>query len=672
MSEQTFHFTLGPVQGFVAQARRTRDFWAGSFLLSWLAGAAMLAVEKQGGKIEFPKAAEGALDWLQGQGRGQSQGRDGPRQGSIPNRFKAIQCKVPEDFDPDQVTESVRKAWTALAEAVWRLDMANRDLSDVSATRAIWQRQINGFWEISWVLGEDSNLLDRRKNWRSHLPPEEPGVNCSVMVGWQELSGAAHPGDPALNAFWAQFRDAYPRDFDEAERLCAIAFVKRRFVAAFAELREPMPNGWTLHGWGLQGQMPSTLDLAAAHWVARLQDADQEVLKRLHALSTLLLDGSDHGLKLVRCVRETGNPLLQGLHSSALFPHVLENRKLCPDRELVQAVQRVLKDLKDQGQMQSTPPPFYAILLMDGDSLGKLLQDEDTNTPSKISEALNDFTGKVPELVDEHNGFLIYAGGDDVLALLPLEDALGCATAVRAAYLAAFKKAFGTTDSPSTLSAAITFTHVKIPLTRLLRDSHHLLDAIAKDATGRDALAVRVVKQSGEALQWARPWECAWSDEQPGRLAIERLAERFSANAAHDTNGESADYSSKFFYRIRERFQFLNPSRYPAAKPPQQDQAEFSFSQEQAISLLAVDYLASGVNRARTLTLAQAKTLIQPLVTQCYPVQRCQDGEHSPPDGILLPQPAASAKAHFYQQPRLEADGALLVRFLAHKGAERA
>lgn len=34
MTDQTtFHFTLGPVQGFVAQARRTRDFWAGSFLL---------------------------------------------------------------------------------------------------------------------------------------------------------------------------------------------------------------------------------------------------------------------------------------------------------------------------------------------------------------------------------------------------------------------------------------------------------------------------------------------------------------------------------------------------------------------------------------------------------------------------------------------------------------
>lgn len=34
------HFHLRPVQGFFAEARRTRDIWAGSFLLSRLVGEA--------------------------------------------------------------------------------------------------------------------------------------------------------------------------------------------------------------------------------------------------------------------------------------------------------------------------------------------------------------------------------------------------------------------------------------------------------------------------------------------------------------------------------------------------------------------------------------------------------------------------------------------------------
>ena len=151
MTDQTFHFTLGPVQGFVAQARRTRDFWAGSFLLSWLAGAAMQAVKQQGGKIDFPTPDDTYLDWL----TGAKSGADGPRQGCIPNRFKAVKCRVPENFKPEHVEQSVRAAWAALAEAVWRGDLQPHHPN--AETRTIWERQIKGFWEISWALGEDNS-----------------------------------------------------------------------------------------------------------------------------------------------------------------------------------------------------------------------------------------------------------------------------------------------------------------------------------------------------------------------------------------------------------------------------------------------------------------------------------------------------------------------------------
>ena len=38
MADHILHISIGPVQKFVGQARRTRDLWAGSFLLSWMAG----------------------------------------------------------------------------------------------------------------------------------------------------------------------------------------------------------------------------------------------------------------------------------------------------------------------------------------------------------------------------------------------------------------------------------------------------------------------------------------------------------------------------------------------------------------------------------------------------------------------------------------------------------
>ncbi|MEZ5592419.1 MAG: type III-B CRISPR-associated protein Cas10/Cmr2 [Gammaproteobacteria bacterium] len=118
MSEQKhFQFTLGPVQGFVAQARRTRDFWAGSFILSWLSGVAMRAVQAQDGTIIFPVPGQDYLSWIDGSQKKNS----GPQQGGVPNRFLA---KVPDDFRPQEIVNSVNTAWRALADAVWQADLA--------------------------------------------------------------------------------------------------------------------------------------------------------------------------------------------------------------------------------------------------------------------------------------------------------------------------------------------------------------------------------------------------------------------------------------------------------------------------------------------------------------------------------------------------------------------
>lgn len=136
-----FHFTIGPVQDFVSQARRTRDYWAGSFLLSWLSAVAMQAViaqakTKPDETIQFPKPDKGYLKWL-------TKGKDGtskkPRQGRVPNRFKA---KVDCDFDAKVVVKSVQDAWKAIADLVYNNDIGADESTE---TYKIWKRQIKHF-----------------------------------------------------------------------------------------------------------------------------------------------------------------------------------------------------------------------------------------------------------------------------------------------------------------------------------------------------------------------------------------------------------------------------------------------------------------------------------------------------------------------------------------------
>jgi len=628
-----FHFTLGPVQGFVSQARRTRDFWAGSFLLSWLSGVAMVATQKLGGKIEFPNPPNGYLDWIEGKGINVA-----PRQGSIPNRFKA---SVPADFDGSLVVNAVREAWNKLAEQVW-----NKDLQSISsaATRAVWERQNDSFWEISWVLSEDldvSNLLDRRKNWRNYLPAPEPGVKCAIMEGWQELSGIEEmkkSGNDARRAFWQAVRSIRPAgdsDFVDGEMLCALALVKRRFARHFAKFSASIELGnhtLNIKGWELETGMPSVAYMAAVRWLEKVVlHTDQDKVAQLLEIGQLLagrdewdirikcLHHAVSGKQLDRMYRDQRRALI-ALDGNVFFEHSRANNKFFPDQGEVRKFQSALESLE---VVDKAPTPFYAVLLMDGDSLGA--QMSSSANQLKIARSLNTFTSLVPGVVHENNGFLIYAGGDDVLALLPLEDALPCALACRNVYT----QAFAGTDISTTLSGAVLFAHVKTALGEVLRQAHCILDNEAKEGAGRDAIAVRVLKPGGDQLTWAQPWEVALDG---GKLVLETLAEKFSQGSDSERK-----FSSKFFYRMRDRFAIL----------------EDGLESDQQTALLAADYISSG-QAVGKVDMQQAREIIEPLLEQCRPVKR-ENGKSR--DNWIISKQA-------------KADAALLVRFLANKGVE--
>lgn len=633
---QYFHFTLGPVQGFVSQARRTRDFWAGSFLLSWLSGVAMAATKKMGGEIVFPVPPKDYLDWIvTGNGAGEP-----PRQGSIPNRFKA---EVPEGFDGRAVEQAVRDAWLALAQHV-----LDTDLQGVAgdASRAVWDRQHKNFWEISWAVTQEdavSNLLDRRKNWRNHLPPPEPGVKCSIMEGWQELSGIegmSRDDNGKRAAFWEAVRDKSKNgaiDFAENEMLCGLAFVKRRFARHFGRFSTSLNLDWaslSLKGWALETGMPSVAYMAAVHWLKDLVgNNEQSELARLYEAGQKIA-GRDEWDVRIKCLRDAApggdKRRLIALDGNLFFEHARTNKKFFENRDAVSEFEKVLKNLK---LTEKSPSPFYAILLMDGDSLGVQMGSKENQT--KIANSLNAFTDAVPGAVQDNNGFLIYAGGDDVLALLPLEDALPCALACRNAYAAAFSK-HGAGVS-TTLSGAVLFAHVKTALGEVLRQSHEVLDDIAKDGAGRDAIAVRALKPGGDHWTWAQPWEVALGGQK--ELVLEKMAEQFRT-----AEGKDKQFSSKFFYRIRERFSML----------------EGGLDGHQQIALLAADYIASdpAKQNGEKMTIEQAKQIIAPLLEQCTPHQR------------LMHNNQALPRAQWHQSKKLSADGALLVRFLANKGIE--
>ena len=643
MANKYFHITIGPVQGFVAQARRTRDFWAGSFLLSWLSGVAMVSVKKQGGDIHFPKPAENYLEWLEGKGRANP-----PEQGAIPNRFKAFRAEVPKDFEPEVVVESIRQAWRDLAEDIWKQDIEPlTDHLDLQEIRKIWERQINQFWEISWCLSDDesdSNLLDRRKNWRVYKAPSEPGVKCVMMDGWQELSGAKRPGRQGQSErdFWRLLRRKMPVDLRQGEELCAIAFVKRRFAYVFESFSTNMPEGWTLHGWKVPRHVPSVSYLAATHWLVdtleqATTDEHQSAIWDLYEALESINAQEGHKAKIPKCIKEAtaNNPHKrewQRLDGQYLFDFIVRAESAEALNGLDHHLQQVYKIT------ETRPSPYYAVLLMDGDSLGSQMSDEKKQIP--ISEALNEFTQGVPGLVEDHNGFLVYAGGDDVLALLPMEDAMPCALKLRNYYAECFK----TAGVFSTLSGAIEYCHIKSPLLKGLQDAHELLDDVAKDATGRDALAVRVWKPGGLHLQWSNPWEKVITGN---KLAIEQLAEGIWDDISGDEDN-GYGFAWGFFQKVETLFQELGlSSGYRLSQTGITDQ--------EITALLIAIYKQSGKQNSGS---PAATALCQQLLAQCRLWLR-----ELPPGDPPVPG--------FRCKDGLSVDALKLIRFLVTKGQDK-
>lgn len=680
-NKEYFHFTIGPVQGFVAQARRTRDFWAGSFILSWLSSIAMKAVMEQAGEdaIKFPMPDDHFMKALE-------TGVSDIKQGNVPNRFKA---EVGAGFKPELVVCAVKSAWEGLAQAVWNHDFKSLNL-DESGTKKIWDRQVAGFWDIQWALVEDdstSNTLDRMKNWRTYLPPNEPGQKCMLMSGWQELSGVESPGKHkgstnSSATFWKTLRDqgkaGIKTDLREGEQLCALAYIKRRFSRVFNNSLIVEMQGeaaWAVKGWKLPSNVPSVQYLAAVPWLAKVlqkaadDDALSERIKAFHDVAFALT--GEHGERgsNIKCIAEAAgeNAVFKdfaALDGSVFFEAVLSNPNAWDSENLIDA-DLVLHELKKLRKAADIEPvsPFYAVLLMDGDQLGKQMSNPEKQLG--ITAGLSEFTKGVTGFVDDHNGFLIYAGGDDVLAILPLEHALSCAAALRGFYNECFEKQNQSLSAGNqivtSISAAIQYTHIKMPLGSVLSDAHDLLDNVAKDSRGRDAIACRVWKPGGLQIEWAMPWSEALDKSDPNKVVIESLADDFRTS----TDGaESAkeQFASKFFYRIRERFDVLNPLKDKDGKTVKNDKNEvigvFNHDGgfEKAVSLMAMEYLNSGESTVSDMS--SARDMVRPLMEQCqYVVRELKDSGE------------VSYKVDWDRG--FSADGALLVRFLANKGIER-
>ena len=177
-----FVYSLAPVQGMIAKARKLRDFWTGSVLVSWLAFEGIRAVMEHWGPdhVVYPSLADQPLvdAWLERflkfrgleADDGGLKGLRDPRVASFPNKFVALIPAGREEETARGVRKEVEGAWEALDRAslnflVDRLydadgvDGAVSRLKErfpepsslLQVLRPQFRKQGEGFWEHQWA-----------------------------------------------------------------------------------------------------------------------------------------------------------------------------------------------------------------------------------------------------------------------------------------------------------------------------------------------------------------------------------------------------------------------------------------------------------------------------------------------------------------------------------------
>ncbi len=237
-----------------------------------------------------------------------------------------------------------------------------------------------------------------------------------------------------------------------------------------------------------------------------------DILNSLECSSVLPADCTDHPLLTLF------NSHTEGEASPNAY---LRNCYLIRDREdvikqLLDPETKMLRDIDaiaggGSAKKGEKARNYFAVLYADGDHIGDLLRRLPCDTDvQKFSEACLRYNKAATELVSKFGGMTIYAGGDDLLCLLPLRGSNGenllqfsetltdaFDQTVVEIYRGLDENARKSIDSPS-VSIGISVNFVKFPLYEALNAARSMLFGIAKE--DRCSIAISVRKASGQSV----------------------------------------------------------------------------------------------------------------------------------------------------------------------------
>lgn len=494
MTQKLLVISVGPVQGFITAARRTRDLWFGSHLLSEVSKAAARSLAESGCTLIFPALDVGSPDLAP------SDKLDALNVSNI------ILAAVPDEINLLQLKSEANNAAQERWENYTRDIFAKvNDIDPALIRQDIWDVQVNDVLEFysAWVpLETKSNhtwqqararvmqLLAGRKACRDFRPANGfDGVPKSSLDGARESVLTRTSKIP--NGLRIRLR--LGEGNRNPEQLCAVGFVKRLGAG-----RVPFP---------------SVSRVAVDPWVRRVKAAGGEL--------SHLLDQVQLFCKETSFAAGTGDYYPEFPFDGEILydfrgriwleelEQVEERDQLVKINDIVKSIQKGDPNNPDVPKA-GVPNPYYAILEADGDRMGAIISNLQSLEENRhFSKALASFSVQAAQIIREHHGFIIYAGGDDVVAFLPLDECLQAGRELHDTFSAAlgnYPYPGDTAPTTPTLSIGIAIAHFLEPLEDVLMWGRDAENAAKNRVPKRDGLAISFYARGGNSIMTRDNW----------------------------------------------------------------------------------------------------------------------------------------------------------------------
>lgn len=478
MSKYLFLFSIGPVQSFIAQARKTQDLRAGSKLLSDLIDFAITKIEKHKSDLIFPNKD---ID-------------------SKPNRML-----VKVEFDSDEELTEFSEELEQKVKAEFK-NICNKNYPK-DKTMDNFDTQVDNFLETNWAalpLSENyaqtysdlERFFASVKNAKAfnQNPPSENGRKCSLCG---ERNGLFY----CQSKPYKTQKDAVKfYDGNKGETLCAICFTKRNYDK--------------------RNMFPSTAEICLnKHFGTIVNELDLEDKAKLETIK-----------------KEDSQLFFEDKLTKEQFA---KEYSRFTDFELIKEMIQKFQDKSKNLHIKISK--YYALLMFDGDKMGDWLSGVNLPDKSRLEGFHKAFSQKLGEYAkwaegyvnSDNRGKAVYAGGDDFLGFLNLDSMLETVKELRYVFdkqiNQPLKKEF-ILKKNITFSAGITIAHFKSPLHFVLQKTRDM-EKKAKEVGKRNAFAICVMKHSGEILESVMKWnQDGFRISLLQQILEELISERFSTS----------------------------------------------------------------------------------------------------------------------------------------------